>query len=148
MVGDTGTRYFAHVCSQVETGGIENLPQDFNTTTDNFNMLVEFLGSQVIQIGCVAEGHNQEMTGVIGISIHNNEVFITPVQYVIGVIIILQGFFTKNASWWFLFLDVLHTPGRPDLLHIFLPLNVPGSILIGYTKLIKWTELVRWLKDK
>jgi len=123
MVLDARPGYPAQICPDVKAAGVKCLPQHTDSPADNLEVLVSLRPGKLLQTGYMPVRGYHQVSGVIGIAVQNDEVMLAPIQYMVGIIIIFCRLVAQDAPLWFLHLDILYAPGRPDTLHISL-LNV------------------------
>jgi len=71
------------------------------------------------------------MARIIGLAVHDDKVFITPIENIILSILLLPGIYTQKTALWLFHPDELHSPRCPDVFHDTLLIHSLGVILIG-----------------
>ena len=82
-----GTIAPSHVYANIKAAGIEHLPQNLEAPTNYLIVLVKLFVTQLFQISYVPVRSYHQVPRVIGIAVHNDEVFVSPIQDVVQNII-------------------------------------------------------------
>lgn len=85
--------YLPAIYTYIKAGGITYFPQKLDAPADYLKVLVELLFRQLLQVSYVSVGSYHQVTGIIRIAIHDNEVFVSPVQDIISSILIIFRLF-------------------------------------------------------
>jgi hypothetical protein len=83
MVVYSGSSYLSHVDTYVEAAGIKHLLQNLYALANHIEMLVTLLTGQQIHAGYMPVRNYHQVTGIIGIAIHNDKVIFSPIQDIV-----------------------------------------------------------------
>lgn len=113
MACDPRPRALAHVDPDVESVGVHRPLQDLDTEVGQFEKLGPLLGAPAGESRGVAAGNHHQMAVVVGVSVHDDEVMLAPVEDQILSVPVLIDLLAEYAAARLVTEDVLHPPGCP-----------------------------------
>jgi hypothetical protein len=118
MVGNAGTGYAAEVQPDIETIAAKHALQSGRHPRNEIPEIMILLSGESLEIGCVPERHNHDVTGVVWIEVHDDIGMSRAMKDQVLDIIVLFWLGAENARGDARFpTDIAHTPRRPESFH-------------------------------